>query len=111
MVIISALSKQLNMHGVFLHVLSDAIGSVIVIVTALVSWRVTGCDALKLYLDPVLRFGSLIYFLNQFFNAKRSNKFGNEMMNCKYSSVFSVQLYLYMYRNLSKTIFKQAIKG
>ncbi|VDN57126.1 unnamed protein product [Dracunculus medinensis] len=49
-----SLSKQLNMHGVFLHVLSDAIGSVIVIVTALVSWRVTGCDALKLYLDPVL---------------------------------------------------------
>ncbi|VDM12141.1 unnamed protein product [Wuchereria bancrofti] len=48
------LSKQLNMHGVFLHVLSDAIGSVIVIVTALVCWLVPDQEALKLYLDPTL---------------------------------------------------------
>uniref|UniRef100_A0A1I7V762 Cation efflux family protein n=1 Tax=Loa loa TaxID=7209 RepID=A0A1I7V762_LOALO len=48
------LSKQLNMQGVFLHVLSDAVGSVIVIVTALVCWLVPGQEALKLYLDPVL---------------------------------------------------------
>lgn len=46
---------QLNMKGVFLHVLSDAIGSVIVIATALVSWLVPGYDWLKLYMDPVLR--------------------------------------------------------
>ncbi|KAH7732101.1 cation efflux family protein [Aphelenchoides avenae] len=45
---------QLNMRGVFLHVLSDAIGSVIVIVTALVSWLVPGYDWLKLYMDPGL---------------------------------------------------------
>lgn len=44
------------MHGVFLHVLSDAIGSVIVIITALVSWLVPGCEPLKLYLDPLLRY-------------------------------------------------------
>lgn len=52
----SELSKQLNMQGVFLHVLSDAIGSVIVIVTALVCWLVPGHELLKLYLDPTLRF-------------------------------------------------------
>uniref|UniRef100_A0AC34GV11 Zinc transporter 1 n=1 Tax=Panagrolaimus sp. ES5 TaxID=591445 RepID=A0AC34GV11_9BILA len=47
-------SGQLNMRGVFLHVLSDAIGSVIVIATALVSWLVPGYDELKLYMDPGL---------------------------------------------------------
>ncbi|MFH4977665.1 hypothetical protein AB6A40_004374 [Gnathostoma spinigerum] len=47
-------SGQLNMQGVFLHVLSDAIGSVIVIATALVSWLVPGYEMLKLYMDPVL---------------------------------------------------------
>ena len=52
-------SGQLNMRGVFLHVLSDAIGSVIVIATALVSWLVPGYDELKLYMDPTLRFDSL----------------------------------------------------
>uniref|UniRef100_F1KXQ6 Zinc transporter 1 n=1 Tax=Ascaris suum TaxID=6253 RepID=F1KXQ6_ASCSU len=48
------MSAQLNMRGVFLHVLSDAVGSVIVIVTALVSWLVPGHEILKLYLDPGL---------------------------------------------------------
>ncbi|VDM42181.1 unnamed protein product [Toxocara canis] len=48
------MSTQLNMRGVFLHVLSDAVGSVIVIITALVSWLVPGHDILKLYLDPGL---------------------------------------------------------
>lgn len=57
------LSKQLNMQGVFLHVLSDAIGSVIVIVTALVCWLIPGQEALKLYLDPSLRF----FFAHCFF--------------------------------------------
>uniref|UniRef100_A0A914DCA8 Zinc transporter 1 n=1 Tax=Acrobeloides nanus TaxID=290746 RepID=A0A914DCA8_9BILA len=45
---------QLNMRAVFLHVLSNAIGSVIVIVTALVSYLVPGYDWLKLYMGPVL---------------------------------------------------------
>lgn len=52
----SGMSAQLNMRGVFLHVLSDAVGSVIVIVTALVSWLVPGHEILKLYLDPGLRY-------------------------------------------------------
>ncbi|VDK18163.1 unnamed protein product [Anisakis simplex] len=47
-------ASQLNMHGVFLHVLGDAIGSVIVIITALISWLVPGYEMLKLYLDPGL---------------------------------------------------------
>ena len=42
------------MRGVFLHVLSDAIGSVIVIATALVSWLVPGYENVKLYMDPTL---------------------------------------------------------
>ena len=46
------------MRAVFLHVLSDAVGSVIVIATALVSWQVEGQQWLKLYMDPALR---LIY--------------------------------------------------
>ncbi|KAF7632772.1 RF_PROK_I domain-containing protein [Meloidogyne graminicola] len=44
----------LNMRAVFLHVLSDAVGSVIVIITALVSWLLEGYDLLKLYMDPTL---------------------------------------------------------
>jgi Co/Zn/Cd efflux system component len=43
------------MRAVFLHVLSDAVGSVIVIVTAFVSWQLTGYEWLKLYMDPALR--------------------------------------------------------
>lgn len=31
-------ASQMNMRGVFLHVLSDALGSVIVIVSALIVW-------------------------------------------------------------------------
>jgi zinc transporter 1 len=42
------------MRAVFLHILSDAIGSVIVIVTALISWLVPGYEWLKLYMDPSL---------------------------------------------------------
>ncbi|KAL3079906.1 hypothetical protein niasHT_038423 [Heterodera trifolii] len=45
---------HLNMHAVFLHVLSDAVGSVIVIATALVAWKVEGIEWLKLYMDPML---------------------------------------------------------
>ncbi|VDM91500.1 unnamed protein product [Onchocerca ochengi] len=57
------LSKQLNMQGVFLHVLSDAIGSVIVIVTALVCWLVPGQEALKLYLDPTLSLAMVVLMI------------------------------------------------
>lgn len=45
-------SRNMNMHGVFLHVLADALGSVIVIVSALVvlltEWK------FKAYVDPGL---------------------------------------------------------
>ncbi|XP_046573837.1 zinc transporter 1-like [Haliotis rubra] len=44
--------SQLNMRGVFLHVLGDALGSVIVIISALVIWFVEG--DWKYYVDPVM---------------------------------------------------------
>ncbi|XP_046646955.1 zinc/cadmium resistance protein-like isoform X4 [Daphnia pulicaria] len=44
--------KNLNMHGVFLHVLADALGSVVVIVSALVIWLTEW--EYKLYVDPAL---------------------------------------------------------
>ncbi|XP_046431654.1 zinc transporter 1 [Neodiprion virginianus] len=43
---------QMNMRGVFLHVLSDALGSVIVIVSALVVWLTNW--SFKRYIDPAL---------------------------------------------------------
>ncbi|XP_011504829.1 PREDICTED: zinc transporter 1 [Ceratosolen solmsi marchali] len=45
-------ASQMNMRGVFLHVLSDALGSVIVIVSALIVW-LTNWDY-KYYIDPAL---------------------------------------------------------
>lgn len=44
--------SQLNMHGVFLHVLADALGSVIVIISALVIWLTSW--EYKNYVDPAL---------------------------------------------------------
>lgn len=45
-------SRNMNMHGVFLHVLADALGSVIVIISALIvaftEWR------FNVYVDPGL---------------------------------------------------------
>ena len=46
-------SGALNMHGVFLHIMGDAIGSVIVIVNALACWQVDS-EELNKYLDPCL---------------------------------------------------------
>ncbi|XP_060532436.1 proton-coupled zinc antiporter SLC30A1 isoform X2 [Cylas formicarius] len=43
---------QMNMRGVFLHVLSDALGSVIVIISALVFWLTDW--RYKYYIDPAL---------------------------------------------------------
>lgn len=45
-----ASADQLNMRGVFLHVLGDALGSVVVIVSALVIWF--GEGDWKYYVDP-----------------------------------------------------------
>ncbi|XP_031785317.1 zinc transporter 1 isoform X2 [Nasonia vitripennis] len=44
--------SQMNMRGVFLHVLSDALGSVIVIVSALIVW-LTNWEY-RFYIDPAL---------------------------------------------------------
>ncbi|KFD71161.1 hypothetical protein M514_04994 [Trichuris suis] len=46
-------STQMNMHGVFLHVLGDAFGSVIVILNAIICWQVDSVT-LRRYLDPSL---------------------------------------------------------
>ncbi len=48
----TATSAQLNMRGVFLHVLGDALGSVVVIVSALIIMFVE--DSWRFYVDPAL---------------------------------------------------------
>lgn len=48
-----ASGSQLNMRGVFLHVLGDALGSVIVIISALLIWFVEA--DWKYYMDPAMR--------------------------------------------------------
>ncbi|XP_034193487.1 solute carrier family 30 member 1 isoform X2 [Osmia lignaria lignaria] len=45
-------ASQMNMRGVFLHVLSDALGSVIVIVSALIVWLTKW--EYRFYIDPAL---------------------------------------------------------
>ncbi|KMQ93296.1 zinc transporter 1, partial [Lasius niger] len=45
-------ASQMNMRGVFLHVLSDALGSVIVIVSALIVWLTKW--KYRFYIDPAL---------------------------------------------------------
>jgi len=47
-------AAQMNMHGVFLHILGDAFGSLIVIITAIVCWQKPENDFLNSYLDPGL---------------------------------------------------------
>jgi len=47
-----AASGNMNMRGVFLHVLSDALGSVIVIISALIVWLTDW--QYQAYVDPVL---------------------------------------------------------
>lgn len=42
----------MNMRGVFLHVLADAIGSVIVVISALVIWLTKW--EYRMYIDPAL---------------------------------------------------------
>ena len=45
-------SAQLNMKGVFLHVLADALGSIVVIISALIIW-LTDWEY-RMYADPTL---------------------------------------------------------
>jgi len=46
-------SAQMNMKGVILHVLGDALGSVVVIVSAVIMWQLEG-QAWTLYVDPAM---------------------------------------------------------
>ena len=55
-------SSQLNMRGVFLHVLGDALGSVIVIISALLIWFVE--DDWKYYMDPAMSILMVIIILS-----------------------------------------------
>lgn len=48
----AASSSQMNMKGVFLHVLGDALGSVIVIISSLVIWFAEG--QWRFYVDPAM---------------------------------------------------------
>jgi len=45
-------ASQMNMRGVFLHVMADALGSVIVIISAVIMWQTDW--KYKLYVDPGL---------------------------------------------------------
>ncbi|KAK3102744.1 hypothetical protein FSP39_013609 [Pinctada imbricata] len=56
-----ASSSQLNMRGVFLHVLGDALGSVIVVVSALVIWFAEG--SWRFYVDPAMSILMVIIIL------------------------------------------------
>lgn len=47
-------SSQMNMKGVYLHIITDLIGSVIVVLSASFYIWVDGYDNVKLYLDPSL---------------------------------------------------------
>ena len=40
----------MNMRGVFLHVMADALGSVVVIISALIMWQTDW--KYKIYVDP-----------------------------------------------------------
>lgn len=55
-------SAQLNMRGVFLHVLGDALGSVIVIISALLIWFVEA--DWKYYMDPAMSIIMVIIILS-----------------------------------------------
>lgn len=53
-------ARSMNMEAVFLHVLADFLGSVIVVTSALVIWLVPGDpkeprNQWKLYIDPCMR--------------------------------------------------------
>ena len=55
-------SYQMNMRGVFLHVLSDALGSVIVIFSALIFWKTDW--EFRFYIDPALSILLVALILN-----------------------------------------------
>eukprot|EP00058_Branchiostoma_floridae_P022943 XP_002608433.1 hypothetical protein BRAFLDRAFT_283144 [Branchiostoma floridae] len=58
-------SAQLNMRGVFLHVLGDALGSVVVMISATIIWQAEG--AWKYYVDPAMSIGMVIIIMSTTF--------------------------------------------
>ncbi|CAH1257025.1 SLC30A1 [Branchiostoma lanceolatum] len=57
-----ASSSQLNMRGVFLHVLGDALGSVVVMISATIIWQAKG--DWKYYVDPAMSIGMVIIIMS-----------------------------------------------
>lgn len=55
-------STHMNMRGAFLHVLSDALGSIIVVISALVVWKTEW--KYRYYMDPALSILLVILILN-----------------------------------------------
>ena len=53
------------MRGVFLHIVSDAIGSVFVVITAAVAlWAPTSFEKVTIYMDPCLRYAYPFFNFN-----------------------------------------------
>lgn len=55
-------SSQMNMRGAFLHVVSDALGSVIVVISALIVWLTEW--RYKYYMDPALSIVLVVLILH-----------------------------------------------
>ncbi|KAL8609544.1 hypothetical protein ACOMHN_000600 [Nucella lapillus] len=55
-------SSQMNMRGVFLHVLGDALGSVVVIISSLIIWKAEG--QWRFYVDPAMSILMVIIILS-----------------------------------------------
>ncbi|KAK7098804.1 uncharacterized protein [Littorina saxatilis] len=55
-------SAQMNMRGVFLHVLGDALGSVVVIISSLIIWKAEG--RWRFYVDPAMSIAMVILILS-----------------------------------------------
>lgn len=55
-------SAQMNMRGAFLHVLSDALGSIIVIISALIVWKTEW--SYRHYMDPALSIVLVVLILH-----------------------------------------------
>lgn len=68
-----ASSSQLNMRGVFLHVLGDALGSVVVIISALIIWLCEG--EWRFYVDPAMSIIMVIIILGTTFPLLKESGF------------------------------------
>lgn len=57
-----ASASQMNMRGVFLHLMADALGSVIVVISALIIWLTTW--EYRMYVDPMLSVVMVVIILS-----------------------------------------------